>query len=191
MTNLFPTSVTLDQPHWLHAEELGKQPPLLDEAGQMRRVLELTRRNIEEKTGGPFGAAVFDRDSGQLISAAVNRVQPLHNSTAHAEMIALMLAQKRMGSARLDEKGKACVLVTSAQPCSMCFGALPWAGIRRLVIGARREEVESIAGFDEGPMPEKWPEALRARGIEVRQDVLREEAVEALRLYAESGGDPY
>lgn len=191
MTTSFPINVTLDQPPWLHAEELERQPPLLDEEEQMRRVLELTRRNIEEKTGGPFGAAVFERDSGQLISAAVNRVQPLRNSTAHAEMIALMLAQKRMGSARLDEKGKACVLVTSAQPCSMCFGALPWAGIRGLVIGARREEVETIAGFDEGPVPERWLEALHARGIAVRQDVLREEAVATLRLYAECGGDPY
>ena len=171
--------------------ELREKPPSPDPVEQMRLVLQLTRRNIEERTGGPFGAAVFDRDSGRLISAGVNRVQPLGNSAAHAEMIALMLAQKHMGSARLDDKGKACVLVTSAQPCSMCFGALPWAGIRGLVIGARREEVETIAGFDEGPLPENWPEALRERGIEVRRDVLRVEAEAVLRLYAESGGDPY
>ncbi len=187
----FLSDVSLYLPSWLNAEEIPARLEGDDSVGQMRLVLQLTRRNILEKTGGPFGAAVFSRKSGKLLSVAVNRVEPLHNSTAHAEMLALMLAQKKIGQPRLDAAGEKCVLVTSAQPCSMCFGALPWAGLHGLIIGASREDVEKLAGFDEGPLPEDWPEKLRERGIALEQNVLRDEAREVLRLYAESGGKLY
>ena len=62
----------------------------------MRFVLALTERNIREKTGGPFGAAVFEQDSGKLVSVGVNVVIQQNCSAAHAEMMALMLAQKEL-----------------------------------------------------------------------------------------------
>jgi tRNA(Arg) A34 adenosine deaminase TadA len=72
----------------------------------------------------------------------------------------------------------------------MCLGAIPWSGVRRLVCGARGDDVCAI-GFDEGAKPADWVGELRKRGIEVVQDVLRQEAQDVLRQYAEAGGKIY
>jgi tRNA(Arg) A34 adenosine deaminase TadA len=72
----------------------------------------------------------------------------------------------------------------------MCFGAIPWSGVPRLVCGARDEDARRI-GFDEGPKLSGWQEALENRGIHVVRDVLRKEAVEVLDLYVRLGGPIY
>ena len=72
----------------------------------------------------------------------------------------------------------------------MCFGAVPWSGVRTLVCGARKADAEA-AGFDEGEKPRDWIRALADRGIEVRRGVLRERAVEIFDLYLQSGGEIY
>jgi tRNA(Arg) A34 adenosine deaminase TadA len=65
----------------------------------------------------------------------------------------------------------------------MCFGAIPWSGVRQLVCGARASDAEAI-GFDEGPKPARWVAALEARGIKVVRDIQRAEARAVLREYA-------
>ena len=82
-------------------------------------------------------------------------------------------------------------LATSSQPCCQCYGASIWAGIDRMLIGARSGDVESLTEFDEGPLPADWIGALRERGIEVVADVLREDACAVLRDYGLSGGPSY
>jgi tRNA(Arg) A34 adenosine deaminase TadA len=151
----------------------------------------LARGNVDHGTGGPFGAAVWAGD--ELLAIGVNVVVASSCSVAHAEVVALASAQQRVGRHRLNEDGAAgrVTLVTSAQPCAMCFGAVLWAGIDELVIGARGDDVEILAGFDEGPLPADWPAALAARGIDVRQDVDRESARDVLAHYAEHGGPRY
>ncbi len=72
----------------------------------------------------------------------------------------------------------------------MCFGATPWSGVRRLVCGAWEDDAREI-GFDEGPKPVDWVEALTTRGIEVRRGVLRDTAKSVLRAYASQGGVIY
>ena len=78
-----------------------------------------------------------------------------------------------------------------AQPCCQCFGIVWWSGVSGLVIGARAEDVERIAGFHEGPLPPDWIGLLRDRPglppIEVVRDVLRDEAAAPLRAYRASG----
>ena len=51
-------------------------------------------------------------------------------------------------------------LVTSGQPCIQCYGNLWWSGLRRLVVGARKEDIETLAGFSEGPLPHTWADQL-------------------------------
>lgn len=58
----------------------------------------------------------------------------------------------------------------------MCCGALPWSGVRSLVIGASGERIESLTGFDEGAVHPQWQQELEKRGIEVIENVLAEEA---------------
>ena len=86
--------LNLSLPDWINSF-LNEYPKIIpDPEKQMRFVLALTERNIREETGGPFGAAVFERDSGKLVSVGVNVVVWQNCAAAHAEMMALMLAQK-------------------------------------------------------------------------------------------------
>lgn len=157
----------------------------------MRLAIELARINVQRGTGGPFGAVIFDRDSGRLLAPGVNVVVPARWSGGHAEMVAFAVAQQVLGSHDLGHAAlPRCELVTSCEPCSMCYGATPWTGITRLVCGAREADAEAI-GFDEGPKPDDWIERLAARGIEVERDVLRTEAAKVLLQYGSQGGDIY
>ncbi|HST44222.1 MAG TPA: nucleoside deaminase, partial [Luteimonas sp.] len=82
-------------------------------------------------------------------------------------------------------------LATSAQPCCQCFGATVWAGIDRLLIGARASDVEALTEFDEGPLPADWVGELQRRGIEVRRDLERDGACAVLADYGRAGGRRY
>ncbi|WP_049620817.1 nucleoside deaminase [Frateuria defendens] len=146
----------------------------------------LSRENVARGDGGPFGAAVFDQE-GRLVAAGVNRVVPQSCSVAHAEMMAYMSAQQRLGTFRLNEAGGRYTLATSAQPCCQCYGATVWAGVDELLIGARASDVEELTDFDEGPLPVDWIGELERRGIAVRYDILREEARAVLADYGANG----
>jgi tRNA(Arg) A34 adenosine deaminase TadA len=181
--------VTLALPGWIRECCGDPRRAYPDAEERLRLAVELARRNVEHDTGGPFGAAVFDLSSFRLVAAGVNRVIPESCSVAHAEIMAIMLAQKRLGTFDLRSAGDF-ELATSAEPCAMCYGALPWSGIRRLAYGATREDVQSI-GFDEGDKPADWARALEARGIEVVHALLRPEAREALEQYRRRDGAIY
>ena len=179
----------LTLPRWID-DEVDAARVHADDATRVRLAIRLARRNVEECTGGPFGAVVFDQ-AGRVIATGVNRVLPQHCSVAHAEILALAGAQARAGRARLNEDGGRYVLATSAQPCAMCYGASFWAGIDELLIGARAEDVMELSAFDEGPLPADWVGELERRGIAVRRDILRDEARAVFALYAQRGGPGY
>lgn len=183
--------VELRLPDWI--EEFLPDPDrdYPTEEDRMQLVIELSRLNVEHGTGGPFGAGIFDLSTNRLLSPGVNLVTTANLSTAHAEMVAIMVAQQIVGHFDLGGSGRPPYeLVASTEPCAQCFGATPWSGIRRLACGARDEDARSI-GFDEGPKMPDWPEALEERGISVVRDVCREEAAAVLQHYAASGGMIY
>jgi tRNA(Arg) A34 adenosine deaminase TadA len=183
--------LTLNLPDWIGPLLAAPLPDLSSVDARMRLAIDLARRNVESGTGGPFGALVFDLDAGRLVSVGVNVVLATRCSVAHAELMALALAQQACGGFDLGAAGLGRhELVTSSEPCAMCFGAIPWSGVRRLVCGARDADARAI-GFDEGPKPTDWVRALDERGIEVEQDRLRDEARAVLRAYAEAGGAIY
>jgi tRNA(Arg) A34 adenosine deaminase TadA len=186
----FPT-VKLRLPDWVEELIPDQTRSYQTDEDRMRLVVELSRLNVERGTGGPFGAAVFERDRGRLLAPGMNLVVPSGCSVAHAEMVAIMIAQQVVGDFDLGGEGKpAFELVASTEPCAMCFGATPWSGVRSLLCGARDEDARSV-GFDEGAKLPDWVAALEERGISVKRDVLREEAAGVLRHYSESGGDIY
>ena len=158
---------------------------------RMRLTIELARHNVLRDRGGPFGAAVFEIDSGRLVGVGVNRVVPLNNSVLHAEMVAFMEAEARVGSYTLARPGMpAHELMTSCEPCAMCLGAALWAGVRRIVSAATRHDAARLR-FDEGPVFPQSHEYLQARGVEIVQNVLRDEASAVFDLYLEQGGPIY
>ena len=158
---------------------------------RMRVAVALSRENVLRNTGGPFGAAVFESETGALVAVGVNSVVRLHNCTLHGEMVAFMLAQRRLRSYTLGAPGMPRhELVTSCEPCAMCLGATLWSGVRQLVWGASRDDACKL-NFDEGPVfPESY-EYLAKRGIAIRREVCREEARAVLELYRRRGGMVY
>ena len=183
------TRCTLELPDWMPPFVESWNDPLDTPKQRMALAVALSGENIDRKTGGPFGAVVVDTNSGRLLGVGVNRVTHLGISLAHAEMVALSMAQAASGDWNLSNAGNV-QLVTSCEPCAMCFGAVPWSGVSSMVCGARREDAEAC-GFDEGDKPSDWRWKLENRGIAVKRDVLRKDAVAVLRRYVHSDGTIY
>ena len=176
-------SLTLSLPEWIDDFLKQYQFPLVSNEERMRFVLKLTLQNIEKTTGGPFGAAVFERESGQLVSVGVNVVLKQGCSAAHAEMMAIMLAQQEMGTHDLGiAEFPEFQLVTSGKMCAMCLGSVVWSGVREVLASAQPEDVENIVGFDEGPAPADYDQQLEKRGISIIPSFLREEGCAVLQL---------
>lgn len=158
----------------------------------MTAVIEFSRQNFVRGTGGPFAAGIFERDSGRLVVIGVNRVVASNCSSAHAEIMALSLAQARLGVYDLGgPRLPVHQLVVNWRPCAMCYGAVPWSGVRSLVVAGEGPELEAITGFDEGPVHPDWRGELERRGIEVVTDVLRDEAIAVYREFAASNALVY
>lgn len=177
-------------PAWLTSFVKQDAGPFPTVEERMAFVISIAERNILHKTGGPFGAAVFDSD-GNCVSVGANLVELNNCSILHAEMVAIAFAQQRLSRYDLSNGGvEALQLVTSVEPCAMCFGAIPWAGLSSVVCGARDEDARAV-GFDEGPKLPDWKRAYQERGIAVQCDVLRDKAAAVLKRYVELGGVIY
>jgi tRNA(Arg) A34 adenosine deaminase TadA len=183
-------TVVASGPEWMEQAVDWRAHYATDES-RMGLAIELARQNVLHGTGGPFGAAVFESGSGALVAAGVNSVTRLQNSMLHAEILAIMLAESRVGSYTLLGPGLPHhELVTTCDPCAMCLGAVLWSGVRRLVTGADRSDASAL-DFDEGPVfPESYA-YLEARGVAVVRGVLRREAAAVMELYRRQGGEIY
>ena len=177
----------LAMPDWIPGHLAGLPECLPDAEQRMRVILDLARLNFQRDTGGPFAAGVFERDTGRRIAVGVNRVVASGCSSAHAEVMALSLAQRRLGGWDLGAPGlPPHELVVNWRPCAMCYGALLWSGVRHLAVPGDGPELEALTGFDEGPVVPDWQAQLEARGITSRTGILREEAVALFREFRAS-----
>ena len=176
-------------PRWLENYFQGCTDVYPSVEDRMRLVIELSRMNIEASTGGPFAAAIFEAESGKLIAPGVNLVASTNCSVLHAEIVAIMIVQKMLGTYDLGSCGEY-ELVTSCQPCAMCMGAIPWSGVKKVVCGARDEDARAI-GFDEGCKPDHWQKRWQKRGIETIEDILRADCKQVLIDYGQNKGTIY
>lgn len=177
--------LVLEIPAWVDEVVNAFSEPLVSDEARMALTVRLSQENVA-RGGGPFGGTVFADD--RLLAAGVNLVLGSGFSIAHAEIVALMRAQDALGAASLSPPPL--TLFASTEPCCQCFGALVWAGVRRLVCGANTADAEAV-GFDEGPKPEAWPQVLEQRGIAVTLGVRRADAQAVLADYAARGGRIY
>lgn len=161
------------------------------DADKMRLAIAVSRENVERGTGGPFGAAIFEQESGRLVAVGMNSVVRYNNCTLHGEMVAFMMAQQAVGSFTLNAPAlPSHELFTSCEPCAMCLGATLWSGVRRVVYGAGREDASRL-NFEEGPVfPESY-RYLEDRGITIERNLLRDEARAVLELYRTKSGKIY
>ena len=186
-----PGVIEIKLPEWIDSFLPGYPGYISSIQDRMSFVIEAAQLIVSKGTGGPFAAAVFETESGKLVSLGVNLVTSGGLSILHAEMVAFALAQKKIGSYDLGRYDlPAHELVTSIEPCAMCFGAIPWSGVRRVIAGARDSDARRI-GFDEGPKMKEWRSELEKRGIATICDVSREAAAQVLLNYSLQGGKIY
>lgn len=104
----------------------------------MRRAIEAARE-AEALNEVPIGACLVD-ESGELLAVAGNRTRADSDPTAHAEILILRAAAKKIGNYRLTDA----TVYTTIEPCAMCAGALVNARIKRLVFGAADERFGAV-----------------------------------------------
>ncbi|MDE0838068.1 MAG: nucleoside deaminase [Kiritimatiellae bacterium] len=181
----------LSLPDWVQPYVASLPEQIQDVSARMQVAIALARYNVDNGTGGPFGAAIFEQNSGRLAAAGMNLVVGKHCSLAHAEMVAIMMAQSALKTHDLGRAaGAPYQLVSSTEPCAMCLGAIPWSGVQSLVCGANDADARAV-GFDEGEKPSDWQGGYQRRGIAVECGVCGEDAARVLRDYAASGGEIY
>ena len=183
-----PATILFSLPDWV-AQYACSMGTITNREDRVCFVIEASRQNIIKKTGGPFAAAIFEGQSGLLISLGVNLVPTRQSSILHAEMVAIALAQMKLGVYDLEQRGSY-EMISSAEPCAMCLGAIPWSGVRRVITAATDADVRSV-GFDEGTKRIPWQQSLLEKGIEVVTEVNRDEARSVLNTYLQTGGEIY
>ena len=176
-------NIKIEIPEWL---QIDTEQIFTNEKEKMKLAIEFAKKSID-RGGGPFGAVIFL--DNKAIAAGANLVVKEKLSILHAEIVAIMLAQKKFKTYDLSKIGLF-ELYSSSEPCAMCLGAILWSGIKSVVFGAKREDAMAV-GFDEGPVFEQSWEYLKNKGIKVKGGVLRNQVKDILLLYKKTGGVIY
>jgi guanine deaminase len=142
----------------------------------MREAIRLSLAKMQRNHGGPFGAIVVR--NGRIVGRGWNQVTSTNDPTAHAEVVALRSACKKLKRFHLDD----CELYTSCEPCPMCLGALYWARIQHVYYANTRKDAAKIQ-FDDALIYREIALPLSRRRIPMRQ-LLRNEAQQAFKLWA-------
>lgn len=110
----------------------------------MKFGIDEARRTMNKNKGGPFGAVITDMD-GNIISVASNLVLERHDPTAHAEIMAIRKAGKKLKTHDLSN----CILYATGYPCPMCLSAIIWANIKLVYYGTNLKEARDIGFRDD------------------------------------------
>jgi tRNA(Arg) A34 adenosine deaminase TadA len=120
-----------------------KQEKVIDQHKHfMRAAIQLSKRSLSQKQGGPFGAVVV-RDE-EIVARGWNQVIGTHDPTAHAEVVAIRKACRKLKRFHLED----CVIYTSCEPCPMCLSAVYWARLARIYYAGTRQDAARI-GFQD------------------------------------------
>src|SRR5271156_3808328 len=141
----------------------------------MARAIELSLDNVTSGRGGPFGAVVVK--DGTIIAEGANQVTSTNDPTAHAEVVVIREACKKLGAFDLE----GCEIYTSCEPCPMCLGAIYWARLSRVYF-ANADADASRIGFDDSLIYREIAQPLSQRKIPMIQ-MMREEALMAFRAW--------
>ena len=143
----------------------------------MQKAIELSIKNIHNN-GGPFGCVIVKNN--KIISEGVNGVTQNNDPTAHAEIVAIRNACKKLNT--FDLSG--CELYTSCEPCPMCMSAIYWSHIDLVYYGNSRENAAEIQ-FDDKFIYDEMKKDINERKIPLKQ-ILKDEAIKAFDLWAET-----
>ncbi len=119
-----------------------KQDELLQHIHFLNEAIKEARKGVKADHGGPFGAVIVK--DGKIIARGHNRVTSTNDPTAHAEIVTIRKACKKLKNFEL----KGCTLYSSCEPCPMCLGAIYWARLKGLFYAADRVRA-AASNFDD------------------------------------------
>ena len=143
----------------------------------MKRAIELALENVRSGRGGPFGVVIVK--GGQILAEGANSVTSTNDPTAHAEIVAIREACRKLKTFQLD----GCEIYSSCEPCPMCVGAIYWARAARVFYGASAGDA-AVAQFDDAVIFREIAQPARLRRIPMTQ-AMRDEALVAFRAWME------
>jgi len=143
----------------------------------MARAIQLSIENVQSGQGGPFGAVIVQ--DGNIVAEGVNCVTTNNDPTAHAEVVAIREACRKLRSFELKD----CELYASCEPCPMCLRAIYWARLARIYFGNSAADASKI-GFDDSAIYRECARSYTERSIPMVQ-VMREQALAAFRAWKE------
>jgi tRNA(Arg) A34 adenosine deaminase TadA len=141
-------------------------------------------RSGMKKGGGPFGACIVKK--GKVIACEHNSVWPDLDSTAHAEVNAIRAAEKRLKTINLS----GCTIYSTTEPCPMCFSAIHWARIDKIVYGASTEDAKK-AGFNELAITDSTLKRLGKSRVRVEGGLMKEACAALFKEWKAAGGKAY
>jgi guanine deaminase len=139
----------------------------------MRRAIELSIENVRSGKGGPFAALVVK--DGEILATGANLVTSACDPTAHAEMVAIREACRKLSEFQLA----GCEIYTTCEPCPMCLGAIYWARPAKVYFGNTASDAAAI-GFDDSFIYQQLGISLGERAIPMVQ-LMHEEALSAFQ----------
>ena len=151
----------------------------------MRLAALTAKRTMNENKGGPFGAAITDKD-GTLLAVSSNRVLGNHDPTAHAEIMTIRAACKKLGTHDLT----GCTMYATGYPCPMCLGAMIWANIKVCYYGNDPKEAEEI-GFRDDFIYDFILNGRKDEKVMRFEQVEHEESIKLYEEYSEKDKEIY
>ena len=148
---------------------------VLDDEKFMRLAIEKTREGIR-RGQTPFGACLVSAE-GKILACEHNVVWETTDITAHGEIHTLRVACRKAGA--IDLSGS--TIYSTTEPCPMCFAAIHWARIKRVVYGASIADA-ARAGFNELSISNELMKTNGGSPVEITGGVLTSECV---ALFAE------
>lgn len=139
----------------------------------MRQAIHLSVQMMRKGKGGPFGAIIVR--GNKIVGRGWNQVTSINDPTAHAEIVAIRDACRRLKTFSLED----CELYTSCEPCPMCLSAIYWARIDNVFYGNTREDAAKIA-FDDDEIYREVALPIRKRKLKMKR-LLRSEALAAFK----------
>jgi tRNA(Arg) A34 adenosine deaminase TadA len=147
----------------------------LDESFLMKKACDLATLSVT-KGCGPFGCVITD-SNGIILAEGHNQVTQLNDPTAHAEIVAIREACRKLDRYDLSQ----CKLYTSCEPCPMCLSAIYWARITDVSYVNTRKEAATI-GFDDDYIYEELKKDLEERNIKLKKITL-DHSLESFELW--------
>ncbi len=149
----------------------------MDHEAFMRRAIELSKEKMQGGAGGPFGAVIVK--DGEIISEGWNQVTSTNDPTAHAEIVAVRNACKKLNNFELH----GCTVYTSCEPCPMCLSAIFWSRCANIFYANTRDDAAAIQ-FDDQKLYRELTLPFHRRKIPMTQ-ISREEALVAFKMWQE------